>query len=429
MAALGALAVSGPWSRPVLTGDGQAVAPAGGPALTPAPPRHSALPPLPPGAPSHFAFGLSNNDASQLPAGVPLDFRYAYFCGGVNTAHNWATWNPGGAFADNFIAESRARGMIPVAIYYQILQSGPSFDEFANLQNAATMRAYYDDFALLMRKAGADGGTVYVAIEPDLAGFMQQRSAAADDASLQPTAVAASGHPDVQGYPDTFRGFYQALAHLRDLYAPNVSLGLDVSSWAADDDVLLERDQAYDWQKHAARTAQYLNSLGPGYQLLFFSPLDRDAAYYELTQGQNRWWDDTNQTLPNFDRAAEWMGRVMSLTNKRALMWQVPVGNRVYRSQDNTPGHYQDNRAEYFLNPSTGRAHVKQWLERGFIGMMFGAGREDQTNQWDNRKDGVTNPAPINANEATATHADDDGGYLRQQIGAYYEAGPIALPR
>jgi hypothetical protein len=364
-------------------------------------------------------------------SGVPWNARYQYLAGGANTGNGWATWNSNGGFATNYINASRSANLIPMFIYYQILQSAPAYDEYANLNNAATMRAYFDDFKLLMQKCGAASGTIWVDLEPDLTGTMQQHSSnTSDNAALQPAAVASSGHPDVQGYPNNFRGVYQALVHLRDLYAPNVSLGLDMSPFGADDDIVLalRNNPSYDWQGHATRTATYLNSLGPGFQALFYNPSDRDAAWYQLTQGSNRWWDDTNTRQPTFDTMLNWLNTIIVQTNKRALLWQVPNGNRVYRSMDNSDGHYQDNRAEYFLNPATGRAHVEQWAAAGVVGVLFGAGTGSQAHYNDTAGDGVTNPAPINGNNAVATLPDDDGGYIRLQTAAYYAPGGVPLP-
>jgi hypothetical protein len=401
-----------------------------GAAATPAAP--ATMPPLPAGVPPRFTFGLSNNDAGWLTgSGVPWGMRYQYLSAGVNTGDGWATWNRNGEFATNYINESRAANTIPVFIYYQILQSAPAYDEFGNLNNPSTMRAYFDDFKLLMIKCGAAGGTIWVDLEPDLTGTMQQHETnTADNAALQPASVTASGHPDVQGYPDSFRGVYQALVHLRDLYAPNVSLGLDVSPFGASDDVVLalRDDPGYDWRAHATRTATYLNSLGPGFQALFYNPSDRDAAWYQISQGSNRWWDDTNTRQPTFDTMLNWLNTIIVQTNKRALLWQVPNGNRVYRSMDNSDGHYQDNRAEYFLNPATGRAHVEQWAAAGVVGVLFGAGTGSQAHYNDTAGDGVTNPAPINGNNAVATLPDDDGGYIRLQTAAYYAPGGVPLP-
>lgn len=402
-------------------------------ATTAQPAAPTTLPPIPTGVPAYFSFGLFNNDPTWLSgSGVPWTFRYQYLSGGANTGDGWADWNsPPGQFVTNFITDSHTVNTIPAFVYYQILQSAPNYDEYSNLQNAGTMRAYYDDFKLLMQKAAGASGPVLVDIEPDLTGVMQQHSSNTnDDAALQPTSVASSGQADVAGYPNNFRGFYQALAHIRDLYAPNVVLGLDVSPWAAGADIViaLRNDPSYDWTAHATRTATYLNSLGPGFQMLFYNPLDRDAAYYQIVQGSNRWWDDTNTTQPTFNTMLNWMGTIITQANKRMMLWQVPNGNRVYRSENNTTGHYQDNRPEYFLNPTTGRTHITQWANAGVLGILWGAGVGSQSHYFDAAGDGITNPAPINGNNTVATVADDDGGYIRLNGGAYYQGGTVPLP-
>jgi hypothetical protein len=276
----------------------------------------------------------------------------------------------------------------------------------------------------------SDGQPAFVAVEPDLDGVMMQNSSNTnDDASLQPTKVGGSGVPELAGMADNFRNFWQALAHLRDLYAPNVVLGQDLSLWGpgADLTIALRNDPNFDWQSHADRTATYHNSFGPGYGLNFFSPLDRDAAYYQIAHGSDRWWHDSSQE-PSFDTIAAWLGRIDTSTNKRSLMWQVPNGNQQYRTENNTDGHYQDNRAEYFLNASTGRAHMTEWANYGVIGLMFGAGAGGQSHYFDAKGDGITNPPPINGNNLTSTVADDDGGYIRLNVAAYYSGGTLPLP-
>src|SRR5205085_12042940 len=132
-----------------------------------------------------------------------------------------------------------------------------------------------------------------------------------NDASRQPVQVGSSGHADVAGYANNFRGFYEALAHLRDLYAPNTSLGIDISSWGAGADISIDTNAGFDWLGHATDTATYLNSLGPGYQLLFWNPSDRDAAYYASQGSPHHWWADTTVTYPNFNRMAQWMGAIV----------------------------------------------------------------------------------------------------------------------
>ncbi|MBF6612544.1 MAG: hypothetical protein IVW55_05385, partial [Chloroflexi bacterium] len=387
----------------------------------------SGLPPIPSGLPNHFGYGLFNGSMSDMQSNIPYDYRYQYLAGGVNTGGGWQTW--GTRYAANYVSQSRQGGYIPGFVYYNILQSAPYYDEYSNLNNAGAMSAYYNDFKALMQQMN-DGRPAFVNVEPDLDGVMMQNpSNTGDNAALQPTKVGGSGVPELAGMADNFRNFWQALAHLRDLYAPNVVLGQDLSLWGADYDltIALRNDPNYNWQAHADRTATYHNSFGPGYGLNFFSPLDRDAAYYQITQGSNRWWNDSSQQ-PNFDTIAAWLGRIDASTNKRSLMWQVPNGNQQYRTENNTDGHYQDNRPEYFLNASTGRAHMTEWANYGVIGLMFGAGAGGQSHYFDSKGDGITNPAPINGNNLTSTVADDDGGYIRLNVAAYYNGGTLPLP-
>jgi hypothetical protein len=396
------------------------------------------LPPVPSGVPGFMSMGLLNGTTADIPfsSSVRLDYRYQYLAGGVGTGKGWASWDlPEGQYVSNYLTESNARNLSTAFVYYQLLQSAPHYEEYSNLNDPAVMRAYFDDFKLLMQKieASSPRTRVLINIEPDLNGVMQQRSTnRADDASLQRSSVASSGQADVQGYPNTFRGYYQALAHIRDVYAPSVLLGIDVSNWAAGDDVTtaLRTNPAYEWSSHALRTARYLNSLGTSsqFEMLFYSPLDRDAGYYQVQHSSDRWWDDANVKQPTFSTMGAWLGMIVSTTGRRAMLWQVPNGNRVYRTENNTTGHWQDNRPEYFLNPASGRAHLAEWANLGVVGIMWGAGAGSQTRYYDANNDGITNPAAINGNTAVSSYPDDDGGYLRLQLSSYYASSPLTLP-
>ena len=162
--------------------------------------------------------------------------------------------------------------------------------------------------------------------------------------------------------------------------------------------------------------------------MLFYSPLDRDSAFYQVKQTSNRWWDDQDVKQPTFSTMGAWLGKIVSTTGRRAMLWQVPNGNRVYRTENNTDGHWQDNRPEYFLNPTNGRAHLARWANFGVVGILWGAGERTQTQYYDATGDGVTNPPAINGNNAVSSYPDDDGGYLRLQLTAYYAASPVPLP-
>ena len=108
------------------------------------------------------------------------------------------------------------------------------------------------------------------------------------------------------------------------------------------------------------------------------------------------------------------------------MLWQVPVGNQYYDTENNSAGHTQDNKAQYILS------HIADFARAGFIGTLFGPGNGG-TNALDSRNDGVTNPAPISTfqcnqcNNHTSSYSDDDGGYLRINLGQYYKNGGYAL--
>jgi hypothetical protein len=102
-------------------------------------------------------------------------------------------------------------------------------------------------------------------------------------------------------------------------------------------------------------------------------------------------------------------------------LWQIPIGNHQTKSCNNTRGHYQDNKAEYFLQPvlqSGAMDKLSQYGDAGVIAFLFGKGQADCTSFMDTQHDGVTGAGET---------ADDDGGYLRKAVKAYYQKGPVAV--
>ncbi|MBI2933589.1 MAG: hypothetical protein HYY16_18255 [Planctomycetes bacterium] len=382
---------------------------------------------LPAGLPALFALGLSSQPGDQTwmaGSGVPWNYRYQYLAGGVNTGGGWSTWNsPPGQFATYYMDSSAAAGYIPVFTYYMIVQSAPNpgdEDVAPKLANTSTMNAYYGDFKLLMQKCGAFGGVVVVHVEPDLWGFMQQ-SATSDDPTTVPVAVASSGFAEAAGLPDNARGFAQTLLALRQAYAPNCILAWHASHWSAGADLVLSDS---DPVPLATRTADFFLALQANYDLLFVDPSDRDLGFYQHVYGDGgaHRWD-----AADFERYRGWIATLSARTARKVMLWQVPCGNTLYRSCDNTWGHYQDNRPEYFLQAGH-RPNIEAYAAAGAIGILFGGGADGTTGIRDTRGDGVTNPPAINGNTLQATLPDDDGGFLRTSAAAYYSEGPVSLP-
>lgn len=399
---------------------------------------------IPAGIPTHFSFGLMNaprdiglmNDMRSRN-GTAWDFRYQYLAGGVNTGHGWETWSqPSGAFATNYAQESANNHYIPTLVYYEMQQSTGTCDsciesqrDLSNLNTPSVMAAYFANWRLLMQKLGAFGRPALVIVEPDLWGYMQRSAlVASNGAAAIPASVAGSGDPDAAAYPNTAQGYAWTLLHIRDRYAPNAVLALHASNWATDDDIDTSTDPALDADGTAKSIAAFLATAGLSGNpagVSTWDVLSNDVADHDSGQGA-AWWDRTNQQYPNFTRYLTFAHTLSVQTKRWILLWQVPEGNQFFTTENNSQHHTQDNRAEYILG------HIPDFARAGIAGVLFGPGNGG-TMVADASHDGATNPHTIatyqcdHCNTHISLYADDDGGYLRLFVGAYYRHGPLQL--
>jgi hypothetical protein len=387
----------------------------------------SAAGPVPTGLGSTFFIGLSANPnqvQSWVPSsGVPWAMCYQYISSGVLPSQSWVTtW--GTNFAYNYATSAHASGCIPEFTYYQLVPTigteGASAESTA-LNNASIMADYYKDFTALMQQLHQYGGTAVVHVEPDMFGYLETLSG---NPALLTASVASSGNAEIAGYPDTVAGFGKALLHLRDLYAPNVILAAHVSTWMWS----LSTDTSLDVAQIAAKDAAFTTGLG-NWDLFFTDITDRDAAYYEyvLGDGGAHWWDATNQKYPNFARLNTWAAAFTAAAHKRLVIWQIPIGNTIMDTCNNTKFHYQDNREQYWLSNYPSNQAISELAQAGVIGLLFGAGNSGTTQNYDAAGDGITNPAPIDGNDQVSVYSDDDGGLLRLNVGNYYRSGSLPL--
>jgi hypothetical protein len=100
-------------------------------------------------------------------------------------------------------------------------------------------------------------------------------------------------------------------------------------------------------------------------------------------------------------------------------MWQIPLGNREMRAENNTWGHFQDNRVEWLLGAHSAR-HLKAYRRAGVLAFLFGGGADGTTCACDALHDGVTNPPSIDGNNRPSLSADDDGGLFRELARRFY---------
>jgi hypothetical protein len=389
--------------------------------------------PLPVGWPSHLLLGMSDveHGAADLRATTPLEARYHYLAGGVNTGQGWTTWaNGDGSFAAQYVADSQAAGFLPVLSLYTLRQSQPGIGQpderegdMLNLRTRETMRAFFGELQTFFRLAAQAGGPVYLHVEPDLWGYAQVEAAGTDDATKVPAKVAATGIPALKGLPDTVAGLAQGVKRLRDQLAPNVVLGYHLSIWGTGVDIARADSSDAQVDGLAARAAAFYRSLATDFDVVFAEFADRTPGYAKAVHDDGGgWWD-----ADDFARHARFLAIVSSRVNRRVVLWQIPLGNRVMRTMDNTPFHYQDNRVEWLLGGDAA-SHLGAYEQAGVIGLLFGSAQESDTCACDAAHDGVTNPAAINGNTTLATTADDDGGYFKRRAAAYYNAGARPIP-
>jgi hypothetical protein len=336
---------------------------------------------LPLGWPHHLLLGVADppGDAQRLAKQAPLDARYQYLAGGVNTGQGWATWNPDGTFASMYVSESIAAHLIPVLTYYQLLQSRPAVGsaelqkDLANLRNPATMRRYWSDYRLLLRRVAGAAGThlAIIHVEPDLWGYLEQAHA---------TALA--------------RGFARHLIALRDELAPHVLLAWHLSVWGTGEDPTYSKPSVAHMDALAAQSAAFYAALGTRFDLVFNDVTDRDAGFYQHVEGNPH----TAWGPADFHRHDAYIAGFTRRTHTPVVLWQLPLGNTTL---NDTWTHYRDNRLQWWLENPAG-PHLRATRNAGVIGLLFGGGA------------------------AGTTSDQSDGGFF-YRLARRYEAHPLAL--
>ncbi|HEY5372214.1 MAG TPA: hypothetical protein VIK01_00945 [Polyangiaceae bacterium] len=349
----------------------------------------AALGVVPGGLPARLSVGLfEDSGATWLKnSGVKWDVRYRYFT--KNWVNNWGYSAYDGSWGLSYLKETDQQGFLPAIQYYQLVGEAGGGEEatLSKVQTASTMRSYFGDFKILMQRVKDFGKPTLVLIEADGVGFLEQQSNGNANAYA---AVAASGVPELSALPNTVAGFGLAYLALKQAVgASNAILGLHVSAWASGKDIASysvtdplqpEVDKAYGFLSPMGLTS---NVTGAQYDVLVGDPLDRDADYYRVVQGSDRGWDASDSapiSSRSFNRYAEWLRLWNVKSQKRWVLWQIPLGNSNSKNVWNNGGPaegYKDNRPEYFF--AGGTAHLQKFADVGVISLLFGAGASGQS--------------------------------------------------
>lgn len=368
------------------------------------------------------------NGSSDSASG--LSYRYQYLAGGAGRSQNWTNWNEDGNFVRYYIDDSVQHEVTPVFVYFMLCQatdqcnSDPNGATISHLQDSRIMRSYWEEVALFFQKAAAyPDREIILHVEPDMWGHLQL-AMGSDQASNYPYAVrvGSTGVPGLEGVPDNLSGLAQAYFVLRQQHnAGHVKIAYHLSDWGTGVDIGRNNPSPSDVEGLGASSARFYQSLGQPFDLTFNDLRDRDAGYYANFGDNSAWWDEQD-----YQNHIRYLQTFHQATGQPLALWQIPFGNTLYRSMDNSWGHFQDNAVQTLLGESDYRT-LSAYQESGVVALLFGQGGSGTTCPCDAMNDGVTNPEPINGNDLLTDSADDDGGYFKAVLAAYLQNGTVVI--
>jgi hypothetical protein len=310
----------------------------------------------------------------------------------------WGCWqydqNPPGQYLRDFVTRVQTDGQIPMITYYQILHASRASEGsgvVAAANDAALMTRYFGDWRFVLQQIGQR--TAVLHIEPDFWGYAQQVN---QDPRALPAAVASVNATDCAALENNVAGLARCMIAMARKYAPNAHVGLHASAWGTGIDVHLNTNSSFDIAGEARKLGRFMMAAGAATgDFVVVEASDRDAAYYSSI-GQNRWWDATNATLPDFDQAFAWAKALAEEVARPLVWWQLPVGNM---SLPNRTNAWRDNRVDYFF------ANTQQVVSAHGAIIAFGAG------------------------DGAQTTPETDGNNLITKVSAYKQAGgQVACP-
>jgi len=405
-----------------------------------------------PGFPQHLAVGSVSEDiADDLalwrgfgtgPTNTRVDMRYIYLNGGPFSGwYGWAGGN--GNRATSYIRESKALGMIPVFVYYNIPDGGESYyTDLQHIQSGSYMSAYFDDLMKALAIIRAEGGddTVGIVLEPDFLGYMMQLS------GLQPHQITAAVHTAydrgilVRGidpaFPDTVTGLVQAINYLISREAPDAVFGWQFNLWASltdgsgipatglmriTDSLGLAAGRARI-QLEAERIAAYYMAAGVLSHGADFVSIDKYGLDGGFGGAAAPWSSTWFWNAVHWNNYVGFAGRLHQQTGVPVVLWQIPVGHvnhslavnpyaqsGVFPDLTNTYQRYEDSAPTYFLgdrfstadpqrlayfgtpdpdspasvsvagNTITWASHMAAARDAGIVAILFGDGVGDST--------------------------------------------------
>jgi hypothetical protein len=298
----------------------------------------------------------------------------------------WPTWNaPSGAYVGIVASAAESVGAVPMFTLYQMATIADG--NLSGLGDPIFMSGYWANVRLMFQQIALYNKPVLVNFEPDFWGYAQRQAPGGDPTKL---AAKVTIDSDCAGLANDIVGVAGCLVKMARQYAPKALIGFPPSTWGADS---------------TAQLTTFMNQIGAASaDFIVMQTSDRDAGCFELTPqpsycvrtGAPWYWDESNQTHPNFHDHFSFVQTYRSAVGKLpVLWWQTPFGapSATAGGSDN---HYRDNRVHYFLT------HPAEITAVGGFAVVFGAGHTSQTNitsdgaQFQTMSNGyLANPTPL----------------------------------
>lgn len=370
-----------------------------------------------------------------------MDVRYIYINGGP-LANGWREWTTiDGDRAKNYIKESLKLGIIPFFVYYNIPDSGESYEiNLAHINSKEYMEAYFKDLKFLLDICVeyGQGETIGLIFEPDFLGYMMQQAyrppteiSAVVDCAYSSGVLEKGKDPD---FENNVRGLVQAINYTVHKYYPEAYNGWQFNTWAYENGEipgqgLMHLTELKGWEQgrkdieEAARaTAEFYLACGINDYNTEFISLDKygvDGGGHEPSLAndpeKSKWF--WNSDL--WDNYLMYTKTLHEVTNQPVILWQIPVGhingtvdlnpytgrpfeildNGVTKGEDSAPTYFfgdtfkaSGNRLEYFGRSIKGDpkikvngdtitwgSHMEEAKDAGVISILFGAGVNSST--------------------------------------------------
>ncbi len=317
------------------------------------------------GKPARLLIGIGAQGATVDPISAieseaaKVDIYERYLGGG-----DWTQWNSPPCNYVCVVADAAEKvGAVPMYTQYQMANDGDGNLEV--LHNKSFMSTYWARVKLMFQTIDETQKPALVNFEPDFWGYVEQQ---APDGNPAKMAAMVSINEDCAKLPNDVTGVAKCLIKMGRKYAPKAYVGFPPSNWGG---------------RSTAEVVAFMKSIGAqNADFIVEQTSDRDAGCYEkspqpayCTRGGSGWyWDETNETHPNFnDNLTEAAAYHSGIGGLPVIWWQTPEGVPS-SSKGGRDYHYRDNRMNYYLT------HPAELVKAGGLAIVFSTGEDHQTN-------------------------------------------------